>query len=282
MQLIETAGKRKGFIRRNFTDAEFQELVKLVPHVLDQTRKSIRERVYCLLNNITKIPNCKICSLPVAFNGAYTVHCSSNCTNKDKDRDIKTKNTRLKNWGNATFNNPNKSKQTCLQRYGVEHTSKLATNRLLAKVTKFERYGNENYTNQNKAKQTCLEKYGVDNPSKSKVIKDKIPINKALSHQKRRINGKQSGYVYCLEFSAGIKIGVSANIENRFKTLVKDFGTFKELAIIKSVDCYMEERKLHQQFADNRICLSKGIGRTEFFNKTILNELIKIINKNKT
>lgn len=71
-----------------------------------------------------------------------------------------------------------KSKQTCLERYGVEHpmqNSKL----LLERTERFkQKYGVENPNQvpeiQNRIKETNIAKYGVENVSKSEEVKNKI------------------------------------------------------------------------------------------------------------
>lgn len=97
-----------------------------------------------------------------------------------KDKEIiinKTKNTKLKRYGNENYNNREKANQTCLERYGTAYPSDLPEFINKSKQTKLERYGNETYTNKEKQKQTCLERYGVENASQSKEIREKIKQN---------------------------------------------------------------------------------------------------------
>ena len=68
-----------------------------------------------------------------------------------------------------------KSKQTCLSKYGVEYGLQSSIIREKSKNTMLDKYGVEypcqNPTIQEKNKQTCLENSGYDNPSKNPLIK---------------------------------------------------------------------------------------------------------------
>ena len=71
-----------------------------------------------------------------------------------------------------------KSKQTMLERYGVEHSLQSAQVREKVKKTNLERYGVENVTQspiiQEKTKKTNLEKYGVEYAAQSKEVQEKM------------------------------------------------------------------------------------------------------------
>ena len=71
-----------------------------------------------------------------------------------------------------------KSKQTTLERYGVEFTTQVETIKDKIKITCLEKYGvdkiGKSVEIKNKTKLTCLEKYGVEVPSQCKEIKDKM------------------------------------------------------------------------------------------------------------
>lgn len=91
--------------------------------------------------------------------------------------------TNEKRNGNKVFNNKEKSRKTC-----------------------FEKYGKENYfeTDEFKGKymMTCLDKYGVDNPSKSEQVKNKISaknkqyrMNQTLLNNKDILEVKENSFV---------------------------------------------------------------------------------------
>jgi len=67
-----------------------------------------------------------------------------------------------------------KSKQTCLEKYGVEFSIQSKNNKIKSINTKLLLYGNIHYNNPTKFKQTMQERYGVDNPLQLKEIREKI------------------------------------------------------------------------------------------------------------
>lgn len=126
------------------------ESIKLF--TIDYKGNSITERLYWFFYRIDNYPSCKICSTSTNFQGfnlGYTQFCSQKCVGvgSNEKRD-KTKKEKYPN-GEGIKHNPQKAKQT-----------------------KLERYGNENYTNSKKAKETCLNRYGVDNPAKIDFVKE--------------------------------------------------------------------------------------------------------------
>jgi ribosomal protein L37AE/L43A len=176
LQYLQTSGKYSGQMRKNFSNEEFNQICSLTPWIEDTSRKSLRERVFCILNNITETPKCPVCNKDNIFlrNGAYSNTCSPSCGIKNPEVQEKTKLTKLEKYGSETFVNPDKAKNTCQERYGVEHTSKLPENREGAKQTNFERNGSRNYNNRERSLVTCLERYGVENAFQSEEVKDKI------------------------------------------------------------------------------------------------------------
>ena len=101
--------------------------------------KSIGAALYMWRHNMKSSPKCPVCGKETRFFGytkGYGVCCSTKCSNSYSAKKYKTK-------------------EVCLEKYGVDNPSK-------------------NKDVKNKAKETSLKKYGVDNPSKSQEIKDKI------------------------------------------------------------------------------------------------------------
>jgi hypothetical protein len=76
----------------------------------------------------------------------------------------------FKKHGSETWNNPEKNKKTCLEKYGVDNGSKRPD---IIEYIRCNNKANEKST-RDKFKQTCIQKYGVDNPAKSKIIREKI------------------------------------------------------------------------------------------------------------
>lgn len=71
------------------------------------------------------------------------------------------RSTKLAVHGSETYNNRDKSRSVCLERYGVPNAAMTTEVQDKMKQTRLDRYGNENYNNSEKQKQTNLEKYGA-------------------------------------------------------------------------------------------------------------------------
>ena len=119
--------------------------------------ESWKETIWRIRNNVIIKPKCKECGETLKF--PFKTYCSCKCRSNNKDV-------------------RNKTKQTCLEKYGVdcvvkEETIKRKIQEALStqrkeiyekcKQTKFERYGNENYNNIEKSKHTKFERYGDEN-----------------------------------------------------------------------------------------------------------------------
>lgn len=194
------------------------------------------EVLYKLKNNITEIPRCLGCGIQLrflSFSQGYGKWCNSKCqlSNKEfiayrtsllnyKEINKKSKETKLKKYGDENYNNREKSKITCkekygteevlnieevrkkiketsLQRYGVESYS--MTDECLAKIrkTKLERYGDENYINREKINQTCLEKYGSKSPLVNEEVKEKTRKTNLKRYGKESYHNNQKAKETC-------------------------------------------------------------------------------------
>lgn len=253
-----------GNLRKNFSDKEFIEICSLTPWIEDNSKKSIRERVYCINNNIFETPKCVECGNNVNFlrSNKYAKYCSNFCKNNSSIHNNLIVETLMKNYGVTT---PLKShvikeraKQTFVERYDVEHQMFLQSTKDLIVST-------------------CLERYGVTNGAQTTEARNKISISMSKRFcQRRNIeNTDYKGFVYILHFPEikTVKIGLSANLEKRFFHLKKTFGDFNILNVFETDKCFELESKIHKEFDDFRICLQQGSGRTEFFNENIIRGL---------
>ena len=150
--------------------------------------RSKEEALYCIrYKDDSSNHLCPICNNVNMFLNKFPQYkyqktCGSKeCRKAIMNSDItkqKRKQTSLKRYGNETYNNRTKCKQTCLDKYGVEYVSQSDIYREKYKQTCLERYGVEYVTQskevQDKMKQTNLERYGVENVFSSTEIKDKI------------------------------------------------------------------------------------------------------------
>ena len=129
---------------------------------------NLKEILYRIKHDIKEIPKCPICGKRVRFAGpVYRITCSEKCQRKLVKE---------------------KSKQTILERYGVDNAAKSDIVKDKIRKTCLEKYGVENATQtkevQNKMKKTCLEKYGSENFAKTKYFKDIMKENKDIINNK--------------------------------------------------------------------------------------------------
>ena len=197
---------------KNKNNIYYIELEKLFPD-----SKSMYEKLYRLKHNIIIRPVCKICGGYVEFktNVGFRKYCSVSCAQHDDE--VKNKSTQTKinkygdpNWNNQQlrkktmfdkyggyYSNPEKCKQTCIKKYGVDNYSqsklfKIKTNNTWSKKTQNEinsfinkikntkkiHFNNSNYNNREKANRTCIIKYGENNFAKTYLFLEKQYITK--------------------------------------------------------------------------------------------------------
>lgn len=93
-------------------------------------KTSLRERIYCIKNNITQQKKCIMCNAPITFRTTgvavgYSDTCSYTCGIKNPNRIIKRKDTNIQKYGTPipqqTDKVKNKQKTTNLQKYGRVH-----------------------------------------------------------------------------------------------------------------------------------------------------------------
>jgi len=171
---------------RQLTDEMFYEICSLTPWVLDTTRKSIRERIYYILNEIDETPKCPECSKPLKFKGLeenpFLQFCSTKCSNNSSTNKENKKKSNLEKYGVEFVSQKTefkeKAKQTNLERYGVEYISQSSEIKEKKKQTSLEKYGTETPLQcsevREKIRITNLERYGVENVSQSQEIKELI------------------------------------------------------------------------------------------------------------
>ena len=179
----------------------------------------------------------------------------------------------------------NKMKQTCLENYSFESTWEVPKFKKKSKITNILKFGVEHPRQSQEflenIRKQYFEKYGIYHAQQSQEIRDKISISKVNSFQSRRNEEGTdfAGIVYILHFVhlSLVKIGLTASKENRFKDLEKDFGQFSIIKLIETDKCFALEKELHEMFSDERIILSEGGGRTEFFKEEILYDIQEIL-----
>ena len=133
---------------------------------------------------------CKNCGKPTKFLSlllGYRDCCSRACTNilkygvdnpwKSKEIRDKGAKTRLDKYGDATFTNREKAKETCRKNFGVDYSFQSEEVKDKIKKTNLDRHGVENIFQldsvKEKVEKTNLEKYGAKRPWISKNIQEK-------------------------------------------------------------------------------------------------------------
>lgn len=109
---------------------------------------------------------CPTCGKPTKYVNmriGYLKHCSFKCNGNDPETQKKVGETKLQRYGSATYNNQEKTRKTCKERYGT-------SNVLACKEIR------------EKSKKTWLNNYGVDNPSKAPEVIKKISETNLKNH----------------------------------------------------------------------------------------------------
>ncbi len=127
---------------------------------------------------------CSNCGKPtrfIAFSQGYSTNCGYICGSNNIKTKNKTKETIINKYGvDSIFKSEEfkiNSKKTIMCNYGVENVSQNNEIKKKKVKTNLQNCGAENYTTtdefKERVKKTCLEKYNVDNPSKCEKFKEK-------------------------------------------------------------------------------------------------------------
>ena len=184
------------------------------------------QELYNIYYSLEKDPKCECGNVVsfINFKNGYRTFCSRKCINTSEVTKLKIKNTHLEKYGKK-YNNREKAKSTCIERYGVDNVS-LAP-KIIAKIksTKEERYGSPGYNNTKKRKETCIEKYGVEFASQHKKVRDKI--SKSSKNGDIEVIAKKKKT--CLEnygYTCGFNIPNKKYLEKRGQATAKGLKRF--------------------------------------------------------
>lgn len=103
-------------------------------------------------------------------------------SSRNRDFVSKTKETKLKKYGNANYNNIDKIKQTNLELYKVENAFR--TNKAIAKAKEAnqEKYGVDYFfSNREEFIKRSIEKYGTEHPMQNREVKEKLSNTKFIN-----------------------------------------------------------------------------------------------------
>lgn len=145
----------------NFIEHEYQQILLLTDFLSNTV--TLKERIYCILNNITDIKICPVCNNNVVKFKNTTIGYNTYCSTKCRSNDVIVKN---------------KIKVTCQEKYGAD--SFVASTKFKEKsdATLIEKYGTTNLMLvpeiKQKVENTNIEKYGAKYGFGSSVIQEKI------------------------------------------------------------------------------------------------------------
>ena len=185
---------------------------------------SYAEVIQRIKNNIDIRPTCKICGKPVKYlnrhEQLYAIYCSNQCLGKFNKSNLK------KIWDNRTEKEKqdikDKTKQTCLEKYGVEFSFQSENNKEKSKQTLLEKYGDEHYGQfgSKSFKEKMIKKYGYEFPQQNKKVRNKI--SKSLSSEQAQSKMRQT----CLE-RYGVKyVSQNQNIQQKINESYREHNTF--------------------------------------------------------
>lgn len=187
-----------------------ENMLRVYDYILEQTSflpdtVSIKERLYCITNNITERVRCS-CGKYVRFvKNRYQKYCSVACNGKDVETIEKRKQTCIEKYGcefsSQSTDIKNRIKKTNVQKYGVENAMQnkeiakksqktklsldVACKKEISakrKKTMKEKYGRES-SNPLKIKQTKKNKYGSENYNNREKAKETLLARYGVEHQ---------------------------------------------------------------------------------------------------
>lgn len=183
METPKLESLNKNTIREKYISTHFPEFyIYIMEHYPSTLTWS--EKLYWYYNGLTKIPVCVVCGKRVKYvniKEGYKKYCSDKCACNSKEVREKSKQTWLNKYGveNSSYDRRviEMRSKTQRERYGgVGFASKELMNK--TKKTNLERYGYEyafqNPEIQERQKQTCLERYGVESSFAAEEVKEKI------------------------------------------------------------------------------------------------------------
>ncbi len=206
---MKNNNKRKELFLCKECNSTYKNLGELSKHI---NKVHFNSKIYYDKWILKKEENlCKICQNEAKYKGGlqgYKNYCSRQCAIEYNSR--QRKKSYLKKFGSESpFGNKevqNKSKQTCIKKYGIEH-----------------------FTNPEKTKQTCLEKYGVNNGSKTQEAKEKIKNthlkNYGIEYPMQLEENKEKSKQTCIKKYGVEYVLQSGDIKEKAKeTMLKNYG----------------------------------------------------------
>lgn len=149
------------------------------------TMHNISKSDYYLKYINSEIPKCETCGNNTTFinlNKGFSRFCSCKCANSNNNKILKWKLNNIKKYGvdntSKLENVIEKTKQTCLEKYGYSTNLITPEQKQKTKEKLIEHYGVDSPVKseiiRNKMKNTCIERYGFTSYSKTEEFKQNI------------------------------------------------------------------------------------------------------------
>lgn len=173
-----------GDFKKKYLTSDYYKYVVSQTSFLDEIYSDVKlwQRRYHIINNIDHILTCPLCGRPRAVKtdrAGYMKTCDDP-TCIGQGRSLSKKKSDKEKYGTDNYfiteEYKQKSRQTCLKKYGVEHIGQVkeVKDKIKKKTDKNreERLAKQK-ANKKDYKDLCLEKYGVEHYQQSKVFKQK-------------------------------------------------------------------------------------------------------------
>jgi hypothetical protein len=182
--------------------------------------------------------------------------------------------------------------KTIIDRFGVDHISKIPGVSDKVKQTKLSRHGSAGWNNQDKIVKTCRERHGFDYPSQSPEIQQKIkstcierfgvstPLNLKTAQEKaKRTNLQKYGSEFRIQNPRQLELLVKASsdrgryrkrivhgvvVQSRFEIQFVEEQLSQGFVIKNGPRLnYVFDGKVHSYFVDFIVCSSEGVRLVE-------------------
>lgn len=156
---------------------QLQALTQYLP-----VQSTTTERLYNIYNGLYTRTYCYCGKEPkfINFKDGYRKYCSLKCSTQCPERNLKISQNRNMEEIMA------KTKQSNLEKYGVEHIFQTPEFALKSKETKTIRYGTDTYNNLQQAQETNIVRYGVPWTGQILGVIGKSEETKSLRHPELR------------------------------------------------------------------------------------------------
>jgi len=275
----------------------YDKIISYIKKYPELTDLQFKQQIYHFINDLQFKPSCNECgSDKIKFldiKRGYQQFCSIKCSNKNKDKQEKTKHTNLERFGviNPMLNPEIKKSIEKKNLKNFDNINPFGSEKIKEKIrkTNFEKYGNEVASKskivKENYKKTCLDKYGVEthwfNLEFREKIKNKIINKYGVDNVFKNSNIKEKIKNTNIENLGVDNPSKSTEIYKKIKkTNLEKYGN-ECILNLKRVKDKIKKTNL-EKYGNECIFLSKNF-RKKYLNKTskIEKEICKQLNGKK-